>query len=221
MFICYFYISVETLIFAKVLEQNRLKNIEFMKTMNYSLIRILFALVIGLVLVIWPNAAASYIVITVGVAFLIPGVIGLLGYFGRKRQEGEADPRFPIEGIGSLLFGLWLILMPEFFADVLMFLLGFILIMGGVQQIASLSMARRWMPVPGVFYLVPSLILIAGIIALFNPTGVRNTAFIIIGVSSLVYSLTELINWFKFDRCRPKTPVVHDDDDIEDAKIIE
>ena len=221
MFICYFYISVETLIFAKVLEQTRLKNIEFMKTMNYSLIRILFALVIGLVLVIWPNAAASYIVITVGVAFLIPGVISLFGYFGRKRPEGEAAPRFPIEGIGSLLFGLWLIVMPEFFADVLMFLLGFILIMGGVQQIASLSMARRWMPVPGAFYLVPSLILIAGIIALFNPTGARNTAFIIIGISSLVYSLSELINWFKFARRRPKAPVMHDDDDIEDAKIIE
>ena len=159
--------------------------------------------------------------ITVGVAFLIPGVISLFGYFGRKRPEGEAAPRFPIEGIGSLLFGLWLIVMPEFFADVLMFLLGFILIMGGVQQIASLSMARRWMPVPGAFYLIPSLILIAGIIALFNPTGARNTAFIIIGISSLVYSLSELINWFKFARRRPKAPVMHDDDDIEDAKIIE
>ena len=45
-----------------------------MKTMNYSLVRILFALVIGLVLVLWPNTAASYIVITIGVAFLIPGV---------------------------------------------------------------------------------------------------------------------------------------------------
>ena len=43
-----------------------------MKTLNFSLIRILFALVIGLVLVIWPDAAASYIVMTVGVAFLIP-----------------------------------------------------------------------------------------------------------------------------------------------------
>ena len=92
---------------------------------------------------------------------------------------------------------------------------------GGVQQIASLSMARRWMPVPGAFYLIPSLILIAGIIALFNPTGARNTAFIIIGISSLVYSLSELINWFKFARRRPKAPVMHDDDDIEDAKIIE
>ena len=93
-----------------------------MKTMNYSLIRILFALVIGLVLVIWPNAAASYIVITVGVAFLIPGVISLFGYFGRKKSEDGVSPRFPIEGVGSLLFGLWLIVMPEFFADVLMFL---------------------------------------------------------------------------------------------------
>ena len=192
-----------------------------MKTMNYSLIRILFALVIGLVLVLWPNAAASYIVITVGVAFLIPGVISLFGYFGRKRPEGEAAPRFPIEGVGSLLFGLWLIVMPEFFADVLMFLLGFILIMGGVQQIASLSMARRWMPVSGAFYLIPSLILIAGIVALFNPTGARNTAFIIIGISSLVYSLSELINWFKFTRRRPKNPITPDDEDIEDAKIIE
>ena len=146
-----------------------------MKTMNYSLIRILFALVIGLVLVLWPNTAASYIVITIGVAFLIPGVISLFSFFGRKRSEHEPAPRFPIEGIGSLLFGLWLIVMPEFFADVLMFLLGFILIMGGVQQIASLSMARRWTPVPGIFYLVPSLILIAGVIALFNPTGVIRT----------------------------------------------
>ena len=192
-----------------------------MKTMNYSLIRILFELVIGLVLVLWPNTAASYIVITIGVAFLIPGVISLFSFFGRKRSEHEPAPRFPIEGIGSLLFGLWLIVMPECFGDVLMFLLGFILIMGGVQQIDTLSMARRWTPVPGIFYLVPSLILIAGVIALFNPTGVRNTAFIIIGISSLVYSLSELINWFKFALRFPKTPVTAHDEDIEDAKIIE
>ena len=192
-----------------------------MKTMYYSLFRILFALVIGLVLVFWANAAAGFFVITVGVDFLIPGVISLFGYFGRKRTEGEPAPRFPIEGIGSLLFGFWLIMMPEFFADVLMFLLGFILIMGGVQQIASLSAARRWMPVAGAFYLIPSLILIAGIVALFNPTGARNTAFIIIGISSLVYSLSELINWFKFVHRRPQTPMSHNDADIEDAKIIE
>ena len=178
-----------------------------MKTMNYSLVRIVCALIIGLVLVLWPDVAVQYLVITLGVLFLIPGLISLISYFGSKPEEGVSR-RFPIEGTGSLLFGLWLIIMPAFFADVLMFLLGFILILGGVQQIASLSMARRWTIVPGAFYVVP----------LFNPTGARNTAFMIIGISSLVYAVSELINWFKFTRRKPQKPV---SDDIEDAKIIE
>ncbi|MBC8594878.1 DUF308 domain-containing protein [Oscillospiraceae bacterium N12] len=190
-----------------------------MKTMNYSLIRTVCAFIIGLVLVLWPDAAVQYLVITIGVLFLIPGLITLIGYFGAK-PEGGMKPRFPIEGVGSLLLGLWLIVMPGFFADVLMFILGFILILGGVQQIASLSRARRWMPVPAAFYIVPVLILIAGIVALFNPTGARNTAFMIIGVSSLVYAVSELINWFKFSSHQPKNPM-KSEDDIEDAKIIE
>ena len=188
-----------------------------MKTMNYSLIRTVCAFVIGLVLVLWPDAAANYIVITIGVLFLIPGLISFIGFFASKPKQ-DISRRFPIEGVGSLLFGLWLVVMPGFFADVLLFLLGFILIMGGVQQISSLSRARRWMTVPGAFYIVPVLILIAGIIALFNPTGARNTAFLIIGVSSLVYAFSELLNWFKFSRRRPIRPT---GDDIEDAKIIE
>lgn len=189
-----------------------------MKTMNYSLIRTLCALVIGLVLVLWPDAAANYIVITIGVLFLIPGLITIIGYFGAKPREGQSR-RFPIEGVGSLLFGLWLVAMPDFFADVLMFLLGFILMLGGVQQIASLSMARRWMRVPAGYYVVPVLILLAGLISLFNPTGARNTVFIIIGVSSLIYAGSELLNWFTFSRRRPVK--AKDSDDIEDAKIIE
>ena len=71
--------------------------------------------------------------------------------------------------------------------------------------------------------MVPVLILIAGLIALFNPTGVRSTAFIIIGISSLVYAASELLNWFKFTRRRPKTPGASAKtiDNIEDAEIID
>lgn len=188
-----------------------------MKSMNYSLIRTICALVIGLVLVLFPDAAANYIVITVGILFLIPGLISIISYFAVKTEAGVAR-RVPIEGVGSLLLGLWLIIMPDFFADVLMFLLGFILMLGGVQQIASLAVARRWMPVPGAFYVVPVLILLAGLLALFNPSGTRNTAFMIIGVSSIIYAVSELINWFKFSRRRPKAPQV---EEVEDAEVIE
>lgn len=191
-----------------------------MKGLSYSFLRAICALVIGLVLVMFPDQAGDYFVITIGVIFLVPSLVSIIGYFA---QGTEMRSRFPVEGVGSLLFGLWLIIMPGFFADLLTFVLGFILVMGGVQQIASLSAARRWMPVPGGFYVVPVLILIAGLVALFNPTGVRSTAFIIIGISSLVYAASELLNWFKFTRRRPKTPdaSVKAVDDIEDAQIIE
>ena len=193
-----------------------------MKGISNSFLRTICALIIGLVLVMFPNEAGDYFVITIGVVFLIPALLSIIGYFAMTAEERR---RLPIEGIGSLLFGLWLIIMPGFFADLLTFVLGFILVLGGVQQIASLSAARRWMPVRVGFYIIPVLILIAGLVALFNPTGVRSTAFIIIGITSIVYAVSELINWFTFTRKRPKpgTPGASSKavDNIEDAEIIE
>ncbi|MEG1562960.1 MAG: DUF308 domain-containing protein, partial [Bacteroides sp.] len=126
--------------------------------------------------------------------------------------------RFPVEGVGSLFFGLWLVAMPDFFADVLMFMLGFLLMLGGIQQIATLSVARRWTNVPGGFYILPIVILLTGLVSLFNPAGVRHTVLIVIGLTSLVYALSELINWFRFSRLRPKTFV---NNEIEEAEIID
>ena len=194
-----------------------------MKGISNSFLRTICALIIGLVLVMFPNEAGDYFVITIGVVFLIPALLSIIGYFAMSAEERR---RLPIEGIGSLLFGLWLIIMPGFFADLLTFVLGFILVLGGVQQIASLSAARRWMPVRVGFYIIPVLILIAGLVALFNPTGVRSTAFIIIGISSIVYAVSELINWFTFTRKRPKAPGKPGAsskavDNIEDAEIID
>lgn len=189
-----------------------------MKGISNSFLRTICALVIGLILVMFPNEAGDYLVITIGVVFLIPSLLSIIGYFAMNTEERR---RLPIEGIGSLLFGLWLVIMPGFFADLLTFVLGFILVLGGVQQIASLSAARRWMPVRIGFYIIPVLILIAGLIALFNPTGVRSTAFIIIGVTSIIYAVSELVNWFTFTRKRPKMPTATRDKDIEDAEIVE
>ena len=194
-----------------------------MKGVNNSFLRAICALIIGLILVMFPNEAGDYLVITVGVMFMIPSLLRIIGYFTMSAAERK---RLPIEGVGSFLFGLWLVIMPGFFADLLTFVLGFILVLGGIQQISSLSVARRWMSVHAGFYIIPVLILLAGLVAVVNPTGVRSTAFIVIGITSLVYAVSELVNWFTFTRKRPKTPVASNAslksvDDIEDAEILE
>ena len=188
---------------------------------SYSFLRMVCALIMGLILVLFPNEAGNYLVITVGVAFLIPSLLGLIGYWTR-----QFSGRFPIEAVGSMLFGLWLVVMPGFFADFLTFVLGFILLMGGVQQVASLLAARSWMKVPAGYFVLPVLILLAGLLALFNPTGARSTAFLVIGIACLTYACSELLNWVKFTRRRPQPAAPSagkrlQSDEVVDAEIIE
>ena len=168
-----------------------------MKAINYSTLRSIFALVLGVLLVMWPDVAINYLVITIGVLFLIPGLISLIGYFSGENRE-EVKRMFPVAGLGSILFGLWLMIMPSFFVNILMYVLGFILILGGIQQISSLVSARKWTSVPLGFYVVPVLILIAGIIVVVNPFTVASAAFILLGISCIVYALSELFNGIKF-----------------------
>ncbi len=183
---------------------------------NYSFIRAIFALIIGLVLVCTPDDSAKYIVMTIGILFLVPGIIVLIGYFASQNnktttvfsEEQKAvvvSKRFPIEGVGSALLGLWFIISPAFFANLLIIVLSIILIVAGLQQLYLLSVARQWKKVHYSFYITPLLILGAGLYSLLNPGIIRNTILIIIGIACLVYAFSELSNWFLFMRHKPQT----------------
>ena len=50
-----------------------------MKGISNSFLRTICALIIGLVLVMFPNEAGDYFVITIGVVFLIPAVLSIIG----------------------------------------------------------------------------------------------------------------------------------------------
>ena len=158
-----------------------------MITFNGSILRCILALILGLVLILWPEAVVTYLVMTIGICFILPGLFSLLNYFTRQKQEGEPAPMFPIDGAGSILFGAWLVLMPQFFVSILMYIL-----------ILTLVSARKWSFVPYGFYVIPTLILITGIMILIYPFGAAANTFVIFGVACLIYGLSELINWYKF-----------------------
>ena len=69
-----------------------------MKGLSYSFLRAICALVIGLVLVMFPDQAGDYFVITIGVIFLVPSLVSIIGYFA---QSTEMRSRFPYRGGGQ------------------------------------------------------------------------------------------------------------------------
>lgn len=52
-----------------------------MRGLSYSFLRAICALVIGLILVMFPDRAGDYFVITIGVVLLVPSLITIIGYF--------------------------------------------------------------------------------------------------------------------------------------------
>ena len=121
-----------------------------MKLFGYSVVSSLCALIMGILLVVWPEAAVIYLVITVGVLFLLPGLYGILAYFSSRGNV------FPVVALGSALLGIWLIVMPGFFVSILMYVLGALLVFGGVSQLMGFISARKLAgSVPGIFYVIP------------------------------------------------------------------
>ena len=172
-----------------------------MKALNYSVIRGICAVLMGLLLVTWPEAAIVYLVIAIGAVFFVPSLFSLVGYFAKGRQEGAM---FPIVSIGSLLFGLWLMVSPAFFVGILMYVLGVVLVFAGISQIIQLVNARGWTLVAPGYYIMPVLILLAGLVVLLNPFAAAAIPFIILGVSSIVYGITDIINQLRFRKKEEK-----------------
>ena len=166
-----------------------------MKMMNYAMMRCVSAIVVGVLLMVWPEAAILYLVIVVGLVFFLPSLFSLIGYYRKDRQSGMY---FPIVSLGSLLFGLWLMVSPAFFVGILMYVLGAVLVFAGITQVVNLLGARSYATVSNGFYVTPVLVLLAGIIVLVNPFAAATIPFVILGVSSTAYGISELINLYKF-----------------------
>ena len=184
-----------------------------MKALNYSVIRGICAVLMGVLLVTWPEAAIVYLVIAIGAMFFVPSLFSLAGYFMKDRQERAM---FPIISLGSLLFGLWLMISPAFFVVILMYILGAVLVFAGISQIMQLVNARGWTQVATGYYIMPVLILLAGLVVLLNPFAAATIPFIILGVSSIIYGITDIINLLRFRKKDEKKEVV-----IEEVTPIE
>ena len=97
-----------------------------MKIFQSSIFRAVCAIVIGVLLVKFPQDGVTWLTMAIGALFLLSGVIALIAYWHAKSHAGEytitdqqgrvvsgGQPTFPIVGAGSVILGLVLTLSPN------------------------------------------------------------------------------------------------------------
>ncbi len=151
------------------------------------------AILLGTVLVVWPGVALQYVIMLVGLLFLLTGLFAFI--ISTKNREERRKSLIPFSGIGSIALGILLISFSESFVTFFMFILGFILVLAAIGQLVTLVAAKQFGAFSPMNYLFPALILVAGIVVLFDPFSSAKSVFILFGATAIFYGFTNL--WYQ------------------------
>lgn len=193
-----------------------------MKVLRSSIFRAVCAIVVGALLVKYREQTVTWITVLIGVIFLVSGIISITAWFSAKRKGGAEGvdlydaqgnlltppaPPFPIVGLGSVILGAVLALFPNSFVNGLMYILAAMLILGALSQFFNLTVARRFAKIGFVWWIVPTLVLLIGLIAIVKPSFIASAPLLVLGYCMIVYGVVDLIDTLKIHQCRKKLGV--------------
>ena len=221
-----------------------------MKVLQISAVRAIIVLVTGFLLVKYREDTMTWMTITVGVLFLISGLVACMVYYFEKEkvakktakatlqedQQEEEDlksPSFPIAGVGSIVLGIILAVMPNTFTTWMVYILSALLILGAVNQFMNLARSRQYARVPVYMWVFPTISMVVAILlisrpietdALFFTLKVIGWAFMYYGVLEFVLIIRMYLVRKAYDKAEAAKVVTGDKmvtDGIEDAEVVE
>lgn len=204
-----------------------------MKIIQYSVFRALCAIAVGALLVKYREDMVEWMTIAIGVLFFLSGLAAMIASMTKKKVVEEelqtsdstelaesvdtqtSSPNSPATerngwgwgsfvGMGCMILGLILALMPQTFVHFLVYIISAFLIIGAIQQFVTLAVARRDASVGFFYWVMPTLLLIVGGIALFKPTTFATAPLFFIGWFLMIYGVVECINALKARSNRKK-----------------
>ena len=162
-----------------------------MNAFQNPLIRIIASIAVGLLLILYPNAALPTILLIIGILIGLPSLYALLVYL---LSEDRNKLPFPVLSLVMLLFGCTLMLFPGWYIGITVYVLGGALVLIGVYQILYLlTLKKNWLS-----YLLPAIVLLIGIEILVNPFSATERVMVItFGAATLLYGITDLIYYIR------------------------
>lgn len=164
-----------------------------MKLISSYIFRSLCSLLVGLLLLFNAEQMPALIVELIGLLFLLPGIFGVVAYlYGQFSKNAIVRPSFPLMSIGSILLGVYLIMYPDNFVTYLVFLIGILLLLAGINQFLSMFVNRRVSPFSWLLMFMPVVLIGVGAYCITHTSEAAATLFKILGATSIYYGLSDM-----------------------------
>ena len=164
-----------------------------MKLISSYVFRSLCSLLVGLLLLFNAEQMPALIVKLIGLLFLLPGVFGVIAYlYGQLSRNAIVRPSFPLMSIGSIMLGVYLIMYPDNFVTYLVFLIGFLLLLAGINQFLSMFVNRKVSPFSWLLMFMPLVLIGVGAYCVTHTSEAAATLFKIMGATCIYHGLSDM-----------------------------
>lgn len=158
-------------------------------------LRALTAIAIGVVMVISRTNALELAVQIIAAFLFASGIVSLI--VGYKQRKNGTMGLMGFNGVVDIVLGLLLFMFPGFVAGLLIYLIAFVLICFGFFQLLGLGSASRVVKLGLWSYVLPFLVLAAGIFLMTKPAFLGEAIGVVAGAALIVYGVSELFSSWK------------------------
>ena len=168
------------------------KNIRNVK--NEMIVMNVATVILGILMVMFPNTINGLICQSIGAVLCIWGVIRIIKYF-MARAENVFGSFGLVQGGAMLGFGIFFLANPDFFVNMIDIALAIVLLVMAVIKVQyafdflKLNSTRWWIHLLGAVIMA-----VIGILALTKPFGAANIVMIMIGAGLIFSGLWDLIS---------------------------
>lgn len=164
--------------------------IKKLKNIKWSLILAsLLYLVLGIGLIFWPETSNLVLCYFVAAVLAAYGLFNILGYFGRDRGSLFGL----LIGIICAAIGIFSFFQPTRISDIISTILGVVILVDGAMSLRrdfdlrAQGFDKWWIP-----FVLDVVILLLGVMVIFNPTAFAQFLLQVIGVILIYESLSDL-----------------------------
>lgn len=183
---------------------------KYMKTYN-GLLWGVAAVIIGIVLVVWPRDILQWAVRLIGIVSIVIGAVQFFGFLVRTKGIGNRWRYLPPAAPIAVIWGVLLLLSPELWTSLFMILFGVLLIFLGLKQMVTMfKIKKSGVKVAGLYFFFPILLMIAGFVAFVQPIYTATWFMAFVGAWILAYGIMEIFGYYSL-----RGPVESDSQQIE------
>ena len=160
--------------------------------------RALVAVAVGIIMIIYNEQAMNIVVKIIAALLFASGIVSLA--VGMRKKNDSTSKLMNFNAIVDIVIAALLFMFNGFVANLIIYLIGFVLILFGLFQIFALIAAGRVTGFAFWAFLMPVLVTGAGAVLLFTPEFAESSISLIAGISLLIYGVSELFSSWKMKK---------------------